>query len=247
MNSKDPEADLAYYEKLFGSKVTPFCMDKAGQVVSKATKTERAWFLYTKVAEQPDMKLNTYMEHIGWVTPDAEADLKRIVELDAPRYPVGRAQCDTAFEGTMACIGYYFYLLAPNGARVEVALGPGPATMGYGHVHFIMGEDLTFFEKLTNGAYNPTTQSIDDVNHINTLLDESFLSEEMVVESKGKPIDHLGYSTSNLEAERDRLKGMGANIFEDISFKPEFGFRSFFIKTEKGTWLEMVEDSQFQP
>jgi catechol 2,3-dioxygenase-like lactoylglutathione lyase family enzyme len=245
-NTTDPEADLAYYEKLFGSTVTPFCMDKSGEVVSKANKTERAWFLYTKVAEKPDMALNTYMEHIGWMNQDIEGELKRIVELDAPRYPVGRAQCDTAFEGTMACLSYYFYLLAPSGARVEVALGPGPATAGFGHVHFIMGEDFTFFEKLTNGAYNATSQSIDDVNHIDALLVTSMLDGEMVVDSKGKPIDHLAYSTSNLEAERDRVAAAGITIAEDISFKAEYGFRSFFVKTATGTWLEMVEDSPFQ-
>jgi predicted enzyme related to lactoylglutathione lyase len=244
-NSVDPDKDQQFYEKYFGSMVVPFCHDEAQNVLSRATKTERAYFLYSRVATPPDMKLNTYLEHIGWINQDPAGELQRLVALGAPRYPVGRAQCDTAFDGTAPCADYWFYLLAPNGARVEVALGPGPATSGYGHVHLVMGEDYAFLEKFTNGALKD--QAIDGVNHTDAALIESVLANEMVVDTRGKPIDHLGYSTSNLEAERDRIMKAGIAIAEDISYKPEFGFRSFFVETKKGTWLEMVEDSQFEP
>jgi hypothetical protein len=108
-----------------------------------------------------------------------------------------------------------------------------------------MGEDYTFLEKVTNGALKD--QAIDGVNHTDAALIESVLSNEMVVDTRGKPIDHLGYSTSNLEAERDRIMKAGIAIAEDLSYKPEFGFRSFFVEAAKGTRLELVEDSQFEP
>lgn len=242
-NTVDPSKDLEFYDKYFGATPEPFCMDKDKKTVTQATKTERGWFLYTRVDTPPDMKLNTYLEHIGWIHQDPAGELQRLVALGAPRYPVGRAQCDTAFEGTAPCLDYWFYLVAPSGARVEVALGPGPATMGYGHVHLVMGEDYSFFEKVTNGAMKD--QVIDGVNHTDAALLESVLMGEMIVDTKGKPIDHIGYSTSNLEMERDRIKAAGIAIAEDISFKPEFGFRSFFVESPKGTWVELVEDSKF--
>jgi hypothetical protein len=242
-NTVDPDMDLAFFEKYFGSMVVPFCTDKNKNPVTKATQTERGWFLYSKVDKAPDMALNTYLEHVGWINQDPAMELMRLVALGAPRYPAVRAQCDTAVDGTAPCFGYWFYLLAPSGARIEVALGPGPATSGYGHVHFVMGEDYSFFEKFTDGAMKDMV--IDGVNHTNAALDESVLMNEMVVETKNKPIDHVGYSTANLEAERDRIKAAGIAIEEDISFKPEFGFRSFFAKSPKGTWVEMVEDSKF--
>lgn len=242
-NTVDPAKDLDFYEKFFDATAVPFCNDKDKKPHTHATKTERGWFLYTRVDTPPDMKLNTYLEHIGWITPDPAGELERLVALGAPRYPVGRAQCDTAFDGTAPCAGYWFYLVAPSGARVEVALGPGPATSGYGHVHLVMGEDYNFFETVTNGALQ--NQVIDGVNHTDAALVEDVLANEMVVDTRGKPIDHIGYSTSNLEAERDRIKAAGIAIAEDITFKPEFGFRSFFVESPKGTWLELVEDSQF--
>jgi predicted enzyme related to lactoylglutathione lyase len=241
-NTVDPQMDLDFYEKYFSAAPTPFCMGADQKPLAMASKTERGWFLYTKVPTPPDNKLNTYLEHIGWIHQDPASELMRLVALGAPRYPAGGAQCDTAFQGTAPCLGYWFYLLAPSGARVEVALGPGPATMGWGHVHLVMGEDYGFFEKVTNGAMKD--QAIDGVNHTNAALTEDMLGG-MSVGTKGKPIDHIGYSTANLEMERDRIKAAGITIEEDISFKPEFGFRSFFVETPKGILLELVEDSKF--
>jgi catechol 2,3-dioxygenase-like lactoylglutathione lyase family enzyme len=140
---------------------------------------------------------------------------------------------------------YYFYVQAPSGARVEIAIGPGPATSGFGHVHFIQGDDLMFFETVSNGAYDG--MAIDMVNHINTSLTEDLLANESVVDTRGKPIDHIAYSTADLEAAKERIEGAGIEIAEDISMKPEYGFRSFFVRTEKGSWLEIVEDSPFAP
>jgi catechol 2,3-dioxygenase-like lactoylglutathione lyase family enzyme len=242
-NTVDPDKDLDFYDKYFGAAAVPFCNDKDKKPLAQATKTERGWFLYTRVDTPPDMTLNTYLEHIGWISLDPAGELERLVALGAPRYPVGRAQCETAFDGSAPCAGYWFYLLAPSGARVEVALGPGPATSGYGHVHLVMGEDYAFFEKVTNGALQ--NQVIDGVNHTDASLIEDVLANETVVDTRGKPIDHIGYSTANLEAERDRIKAAGITIAEDITFKPQFGFRSFFVKSPKGTWLELVEDAQF--
>ncbi len=242
-NTVDPNADLEFYQKNFGSKSVDFC--QGGGQSTKATQTERGYFLYTKVASPADPRLNTYLEHIGWIHPDPNAELQRLVQLGATRFPVGRSQCESAFAGQMACNDYWFYLQAPSGARVEVAKGPGPAPMGFGHVHLIMGVDFTFFETVIGGGFK--NKVIDMVNHTDVALQENILDTEMVVETRGKPIDHLGYSTTDLDAEKARILAAGLTLAEDISFKAEFGFRSFFVKSEKGIWIELVEDSPFVP
>jgi predicted enzyme related to lactoylglutathione lyase len=248
-NTVDPEQDLMFFEKFFGAPPETFCSDEEGNALTRATRTERAWFLFTKVDEPPDPALNTYLEHIGWLHPMPAVELARMVALDVPLFPEVRNQCADAAMGIRPCpvsviLDYYYYTQAPSGARIEVALGPGPATMGFGHLHFIMGEDLTFFETV---AGSPFVQSaIDMVNHINAALTEDMLANETVTETRGKPIDHIAYSTTDLEAAKARIEAAGIAIAEDISMKPEYGFRSFFVKSPKGTWVEMVEDSRFQ-
>lgn len=246
-NTTDPEADLAFYEKHFDVPAIDFCTRPGGGAPTRATRTDRGYFLYTKVASPPDPTLNAYLEHVGWLHQDPAAELQRQVMLGAPLWPANpeRGQCETAASGTQPCNDYWFYMQAPSGARVEVALGPGPATTGFGHIHLIMGEDLTYFETITNGRF--ANGAIDMVNLTDVLEDESYLDGEMVTDTRGKPIDHFAYSTANLEAERDRIKAAGIEITEDISFKPEYGFRSFFMKSSKGIWVEMVEDTAFAP
>jgi hypothetical protein len=242
-NTVAPAQDLEFFSKYFGAPATEFCRGEGSSKPTLATRTERGWFLNSKVASPPDPTLNTYLEHVGWIHPDPNAELARLVELGAPRFPQIRAQCESAFNGVMACNDYWFYLQAPSGARIEVAKGPGPAAMGFGHVHMIMGIDYAFFETATGGAFK--NKVIDMVNHTDAALQESILASEMVVETRGKPIDHLGYSTTDLDAEKARVLAAGLSLAEDISFKPEYGFRSFFMKSAKGVWIEMVEDSPF--
>jgi catechol 2,3-dioxygenase-like lactoylglutathione lyase family enzyme len=244
-NTLDPAQDIEFFDKYFGAKAEEFCRGEGAGKPTLATRTERGWFLYSKVASAPDPKLNTYLEHVGWIHPDPAAELQRLVELGAPRWPQVRAQCETAFNGTAPCNNYWFYLQAPSGARIEVARGPGPAAMGFGHVHMFMGIDYPFFETATGGAFK--NKVIDMVNHTDAALQESVLTAEAVVETRGKPIDHIGYSTTDLEAEKARVMAAGLTLAEDISFKPEYGFRSFFMKSAKGVWIEMVEDSPFVP
>jgi predicted enzyme related to lactoylglutathione lyase len=248
-NTVDPEQDLMFFEKFFGAPPVTFCSDEEGNALTRATRTERAWFLFTKVDEPPDPALNTYLEHIGWLHPMPAVELARMVELGVPLYPEVRNQCADAAMGIRPCPvsvipDYYYYTQPPSGARVEVALGPGPATMGFGHLHFIMGEDLTFFETVAGSPFVQT--ALDMVNHINAALTEDMLANETVTETRGKPIDHIAYSTTDLEAAKARIEAAGIAIAEDISMKPEYGFRSFFVKSPKGTWVEMVEDSRFQ-
>lgn len=246
-NTTDPNADLEFYEKYFDAMPVDFCTKPGGAPATRATRTERGYFLYTQVGTPPDPTLNAYLEHIGWCHPDPASELQRHVMLGAPLWPLNaeRGQCDTAASGQLPCNNYWYYLQAPNGARVEVALGPGPATMGFGHIHVMMGEDLTWYEKITNGRYADT--AIDMVNITDVLEDESYLAGEMVTDTHAKPIDHIGFSTSSLEAERDRIQAAGLEIAEEITFKPEYGFRSFFMKSAKGIWVEIVEDSAFAP
>lgn len=245
MNSSDPEADIAFFEQYYPTRPIDFCERSDGEI-TRAVSTERAYLLFTQVDEPPDPTPNTYLEHIGWSHPDPAGELQRLAMLGAPLSPEGRGQCDTAAAGEAPCNDYWFYLTAPNGARAEIARGPGPATMGFGHVHVIMGEDFGFFERVSAGAFHDN--AIGEVNMINSLAPEDLLAEYDVVDTRGKPIDHLAYSTLDLEAARDRIVDEeGIELAEDISFKPDYGFRSFFVKSPKGTWLEIVEDAPYAP
>lgn len=245
-NTSDPEVDMNFYAKLFGSEIVDFCTDPRTREVTRATKTERGYFLFTQVEDNPDKALNTFLEHVGWIHPAPAEEIARLAMLDAPFWPgTDHYHCAEAAAGEAPCmVGEtdYFYLLAPNNARIEVS--EGTRAPGFGHVHMVGGTDFEFFMTLTNGAF--ADMQIDEVDHIDFGVNE-FLLDGDLVDTRGRPIDHIAYSTTEFDDDKARIEGEGFEIVEDESFKEDFGFRSFFVRTDRGVWVEIVEDADFTP
>ena len=67
------------------------------------------------------------------------------------------------------------------------------------------------------------------------------------VDTRGKPLDHIAFSTGDIDATLQRIKGQGIEPVEELSFKPDFGFRSFMLKSPQGVGIEIVQDTPFKP
>jgi predicted enzyme related to lactoylglutathione lyase len=243
-NSTAPAADIEFYVKYFDVKAIDFCMDGSG-VATPAVQTDRGYLLFTTVAAAPDKGLNTYLEHVGWANQNPTTELRRQMMLGVQLWPPGDfRQCEEVAQG-MSCQGIFYYVEPPNGARIEVSSTPGPSTSGFAHLH-LNGEFPDFYARVLGEALQTTsgTTNIDGVNLTN--INRQTVMPENAVDSKGKPIDHLGFSTGDIDGTLARIMGEGIEIAEPLSFKPEYGFRSFMVKSPEGVWLEIVEDSPFQ-
>lgn len=249
-NSVDPAADSEYFSKFFAGKPIEFCKDAKSGEPTRAIQTERGFFLFTHVDAPADPTLNSEIEHVGFLDPMPTAVLQRFMMMNAPIWPPGdNFQCMDVTMGTACFNGVYFYSKAPCGARIEVANSPGPAMMGFGHIH-LRGPMPDFYSQLLGPALQMPDSSmrnsaphVSEVNITNALLDQ--FEPDPPVETRGKPIDHMAFSTTDLMAAYTRIKAAGIAIAEEISPKPEYGFRSFFVKSPQGIWIEFVEDSPF--
>jgi hypothetical protein len=247
-NSMDPAADMAFFMTFYNGEPIDFCMLDSGEP-TRAIKTERGYFLFTKVDAAPDPALNSHVDHVGFANPSPNNELRRLMALDVPLWPPGdQLQCMDVADG-MACFnGAYFYTQAPNGARIEVSNAPGPSTMGFAHTH-LSGPFSEFYMQVLGPALRPAAgnnaANVDGVNITNTLLENR--APESPVDTRGKPMDHLAYSTGDIEGTLKRIMDAGIEIAEELSFKPAFGFKSFMVKSPEGVWLEIVEDTPFAP
>ncbi len=245
-NTRDPAASIAFVERFFSATAIDFCTDEAGSRVTRAAKTERAYFLYTPVDAPPsDMRLNR-LAHIGFNTPDVEAELTRLLTLDAPL--ADASVCATAAQGT-PCNTFtvqWFYVDNDEGARFEIASGPGPSQSGFAHLHLVE-PSYPFFEDVLGAALQDPrgTPHVDGVNMVDSgrsgVLDPNIVYED----TRGAAVDHVGFSTTDLEGAQDRIEAAGIAIEEPISFKDDYGFRSFMLRSPEGVWVEIVEDSPF--
>jgi hypothetical protein len=246
-NTTDPAADIEFFMKFYNAKADDFCMDSVSGEPTVAAKTERGYFLFNKVEMAPDPALNTHIDHVGFAHPMPTMELQRLMALDVPLWEPGdQLQCMDVVDGTACFGGVYFYTQAPSGARIEVSNSPGPSMMGFGHTH-LSGEFPAFWMQVLGASLQNAggTMHVDGVNITNTLLE--MRAPESPVETKGKPLDHLAYSTADIEGTLEQIMGAGITIEEEVSFKPAFGFKSFMIKSPEGIWVEIVEDSPFQP
>jgi hypothetical protein len=250
-NSASVADDIAYYIKFFDAKPVNICMDAAGHATA-AAKTEKGYLLFSTVAAPPDKSLNIYLEHVGWANQDPTMELRRQMMLGIKVWPPGDVrQCTEVAQG-MACASVgavslpntFYFLEAPNGARIEVSRTPGPSTMGFAHMH-LNGSFPDFYPKVLGDALQNTggTNNIDGVNLVN--VGREMIMPANSVDSHGKPIDHIAFSTGDIDGTLQRIKGQGIEPVDPLSFKPEFGFRSFMVKSPQGVWLEIVEDTPF--
>jgi len=248
-NSPDASKDIEFFMKFYGGMPIDFCKDASSDATTPAVQTERGYFLFTRVAEPADPTLDSELDHVGFASTNPSMELQRLMALDVPLWPIGdniTGQCMDVEMG-MACIGgAFFYTQLPSGARIEVSNAPGPSTSGFSHAH-LKGPLPDFFSQLLGPALQMGRDAVhvDGVNITNTLLDR--FEPEMPVETKGKPIDHLAYSTTDLMAHYERIKGAGIEIVDEIAMRPEYGFKSFFVKSPQGIWIEIVEDTPFKP
>jgi predicted enzyme related to lactoylglutathione lyase len=143
----------------------------------------------------------------------------------------------------------WFYVETPEGARFEVAGGPGPATSGFAHIHLV-APTYGFYEKVLGDALHDVglaTVNVSDVNITNSGYSGMLVDGVMYVPTRGTVVDHIAYSTTDLDATLARIQAAGVAIEEPTSFKADYGFRSFFVKSDEGVWVEIVEDATFVP
>jgi predicted enzyme related to lactoylglutathione lyase len=240
-NVLEPSESVAFVQKYFDAKPHEYCPGVP------AAKTERAYFLYTKVASPPsNMRLNR-LAHVGYINADVAGELKRLNDLDVPL--ADSSVCATAAMGTPCNTAtvLWFYVDTPETARFEIATGPGPATSGFGHIHLV-APDYSFFQKVLGEALQDPNGSphVDQVNMVASgrtgVLDTSITYED----TRGAAVDHVGFSTGDLEGTLKRIEEAGIKIEEPISLKPE-GFRSFMVRSTEGIWLEILEGDPFMP
>ncbi len=252
LNVTDPKKSIQFYRRVFGAVPVKYRGN------TDALFTERSFILLNKVEKQPETKLNTGIWHIGWGGVDVKNEYEwwksHDVDIHTPLSPLpGRDN-------------YYMYINGPNKELIEInTMGHHR----FGHVHFFctdVNETVDWYVKHLD--LKPSRESVKkpsgdmstlagiwmnviqcdnvtmiffgkpDVSPAPPWWPDEPLKE--IQPTRGRPIDHIGFSYRDIEPVLERMKAAGVEITEPLHVD-ETGTRSFQVLAPNRVTIEIVE------
>ena len=248
LNTTDSERSRHFYRTVFGAQPVRFG-DR-----TDALFTGRGFILLNEVpAVEKDLE-RTVVRHIGWAGIDGPSEyewwISQGLEVHTPLTQLGE--------------NWFFYFWGPDREIVEVYTGD--KNHWFNHIH-LWAEDVSasseWFERhlgqvFARGARRSRPQEtgsrwsnafrIDGVSFVFIYKDHYYADSEprltvgrTLESSQGSPVDHVAFSYEDIHPVFDRLQASGVEIIQPITYRPQFGFRSFFINGPDGLLVEIVE------
>ena len=249
LNVVAPDRSIEFYTKIWGGVPVRY------RGVADAVFTERSFLLFNRVDTPPEYALKSGLWHIGWGGVDVPNEAKWLkakgVKAHTELYSVGR--------------NWVTYWSGPDNEMIEMN------TMGhhrYAHVH-LMAKDvnattgwyskhLGLEPRLKRVPKPADMQSVrawsnsfrcDNVSFVvygmpNYTPRPPWWKEEPLTEfqpTKGRVIDHIGFSYRNIQPIFERMKAAGAEIVEPIAMRGGYRTRSFFVQGPDEVLIEIVE------
>lgn len=254
INATNPAESIRFYRRVFGAVPVKFNDAVDGLFV------ERSFLLFNPVEEKPDATLNTGVWHIGWGGVDVPAEYewwkRHDVEFQTPPTPLPGKD------------NFYMYLFGPDRELIEInTMGHHR----FAHVHFFcddVNETVAWYAKhlgLKPGR-GLTPKPAGDMSTLDKIWINTIQCDNVILIYFGKPdidpppswwkpesplreiqptrgraIDHLAFSVTELEPVFERMKQGGAQIVEPIRFDERLKLKSFFVLAPDGVLVEVVE------
>jgi catechol 2,3-dioxygenase-like lactoylglutathione lyase family enzyme len=229
LNVVDPKASIEFYTTKFSAEKAKF----AGLV--DAVYAQKSWLLFQKVNQAAPSDLVSTIWHIGWGAEDMKAEYDRQLKMGTKfATPItdisdigGRAGATGQF--------YYAYVDGPDHELIELNTA---RHHNFGHMHLFSDDPVAaaeWYEKhfgVKVVGKNPKERlyrdipigpsaslMMDNVNiiiypvaYIKNQAPELWKGRTSFESTKGRVIDHIGFSVDNLDESIQRLKAEGVKV-----------------------------------
>ncbi|MEY8022152.1 VOC family protein [Muriicola sp. SD30] len=245
LNVTDRDSTIAYYQKYFGATQVKY-RDRVD-----ALFTEKSFLLMNLVDTAPSTHLGSSLWHIGWSGVDGQSEfdwrVKEGIDVHTPITPLGK--------------NFYMYFLGPEKEVLEVYTGN--KNHRFEHIHLLSSDvdkTMDWFE--SHLGFIPVYEeakhfgknklgfkwNVLTINNINIIVfgkpveEVSWWPNNEIKPTDGSAIDHIGFSTENIEHLRNKMRSEGLDIVNDIKIDPIHGMKSFFVRGPDRLLVEIVEE-----
>src|SRR5215831_19392650 len=265
LNATDPAAAISFYTSKFD------CEKKRFAGLMDAVWAQKSWLLFTKVNASPPWELTSAIWHMGWGAEDMKATYEKQLASGTRFFTPLSDISDLARVPNF----YYAYVDGPDHALIELntaahhhfghlhLFSEDPVAAGLWYMKYFgavrrgnTSAPPSREPRLYKGFQVGPSMSLlmDNVNIIIFPLElskqsypDQWKNGQTLTSTKGRVIDHVGFSVDNLADAIDRLRKAGVKITDEIKAVPATKIKYAFIEGPDKIRIEVIEDPGFAP
>jgi catechol 2,3-dioxygenase-like lactoylglutathione lyase family enzyme len=259
LNATDPAAAINFYTSKFDCEKGKF----AGLL--DAVWAQKSWMLFTKVSTPPAWELTSAIWHFGWGAEDMKATYQKQLDSGTRFFTPLTDISDIGGRNPGATgLIYYAYVEGPDHALIELNTA---SHHRFGHLHMFSEDPVAAGEWYVKylGAIRRGGSSqqriyrdvpigpsaslmMDNVNMIiypaaytRKAYPEHWKNQKEMSSTKGRVVDHVGFSVDNLAESLESLRKAGVKVTDEIKSVAGGKIKYAFIEGPDKIRIELVE------
>ena len=256
INVTDPQAAIDFYTKRFDCERAKF------NGKEDAVWTQKSWIFLNKVKADPPHEIHSAIWHIGWGAEDMKKEYQRQLDLgskfETPLTDISKLANFAGF--------FYAYVDGPSHSLIELNTANNHR---FGHLHLLSDDPIKAAEWYAEHLGMPKPRrapspekryyegfqvgpsasfSADNVNII--LFPSGYIEKQWpqywtvrkgFVSSKGRAIDHVGFSVDNLDETLRNMKAKGVRVLSKTAKFRGTKQRSAYVEGPDKILIQLVE------
>jgi catechol 2,3-dioxygenase-like lactoylglutathione lyase family enzyme len=261
LNATDPASAILFYTSKFKARRESF----AG--LGDAVWTGDSWLLFTKVDSPPPSELLSGIWHIGWGAEDMSSTYQQQL-AKGTRFATPITDISDMVGGDRKF--FYAYVDGPDHALIELNTA---RHHNFGHVHMFSvdppaagawyakelgvrsfpqtGKRVYKGVQIAPAAFvtaDHVSMIIYPVEYLQTAAPDVWKARNGAFAStRGRVVDHLGFSVDDLEATLARMRSEGVKVTAEPRTIADGRIRSAFIEGPDQVAIELIQDATPRP
>lgn len=260
LNSTDPAAAIDFYAEKFKARKENF----AG--LMDAVWTGDSWLLFTKVDSPPPSELISGIWHVGWGAEDMPSTYQKQVD-SGTKFATPITDISGMVGGNRPF--FYAYVEGPDHALIELNTA---RHHDFGHVHLFSADPPAAGEwyarhfgwrvmaqkdrrEFRGNPIGPAAFVTADhvsmifypVEHVQKNVPVAWRNRTGFAPTRGRVIDHLGFSVADLDVALERLRKAGVVVTTEPQDLGGGALRHAFIEGPDQIAIELLEDRNPPP
>lgn len=260
LNATDPALAIEFYTTKFKARKESF----AG--LGDAIWTGDSWLLFTKVSSPPPSELESGIWHIGWGAEDMQSTYQQQLGKGT-RFATPITDISDLVGGNRSF--FYAYVDGPDHVLIELNTA---RHHNFGHVHMFSADPpaagawyakhlgvraRSQNEKRVYRGVQIAPSAFMTADHVSmiiypieypqTAMPELWKERNELVTTRGRVVDHLGFSVTDLDATLARLRAAGVKVTAAPRTIAGGQVEFAFIEGPDQVAIELLEDRSAKP